>query len=96
MTFSANLNFYGVIYMVNAQGTVPTSGTTCTSAQQSTVFTVSGGGSLHGGLFVGGCGTVDAGDKAFDIQYDVKAFGGISTWATPSLAENTFRVLGNS
>ena len=40
--------------------------------------------------------TIDAGDSGFDINYDTKAFGGVSAYATPSLAENTFRILGNS
>jgi hypothetical protein len=80
--------------MADGQGSVPTSGM-CTSTQQNNVFTVHGGGSLHGGLFVDKCGTVDAGDKAFDIVYDVKAFGGVQTYAQPSLEQNTFRLLGN-
>ena len=93
LTFNANVSFYGIIYMANnQQTTVPSSGP-CTSG--STVFTVHGGGALHGGLFVDKCGTVDAGDKAFDIVYDTKAFGGLQAFATPSLAQNTFRIVGN-
>jgi Tfp pilus assembly protein PilX len=95
LSFGANVNFYGIVYMVNGQGTAPSSGQ-CTSAQQNNVFTVDGGGSLHGGLFVDKCGTVDAGDKAFDIVYDVKAFGGVKTFTPASLALNTFKVVGNN
>lgn len=98
LTFGANVNFYGVIYMADGQETsVPGSGSNCTdSGLQNNVFTVQGGGALHGGLFVDKCGTVNAGDKAFDIVYDVKAFGGVKTYAVPSLALNTFKIVGNS
>lgn len=95
LTFSANINFYGIIYMANGQGTVPSSGP-CTSAQQNLVFTVQGGGSLHGGLFVDKCGTVNAGDKSYDVQYDTNAFGGLQTFSTPSMALSTFRIVPNS
>jgi Tfp pilus assembly protein PilX len=95
LAFNGNTSFYGVVYMADGQGSAPTSGM-CTATEQNTVFTVHGGGSLHGGLFVDKCGTVDAGDKAFDIVYDVKAFGGVQTYAQPSLEQNTFRLLGNS
>lgn len=98
LTFGANVNFYGVVYMADGQETsVPASGSNCTdSGLQNTVFTVQGGGSIHGGLFVDKCGTVDAGDEAFDIVYDVKAFGGVKTYATPTLALNTFKIVGGS
>lgn len=96
LSFGANVNFYGIVYMVNEQGTIPAPGQQCSTAQQNVVFTVNGGGAIHGGLFVDKCGTVNAGDKAFDIVYDVKAFGGVKTYAPPSLALNTFKIVGNS
>jgi hypothetical protein len=94
LEFGANVNYYGVIYMANGQGTVPASGP-CTPAQQNPVYTVQGGSSLHGGLFVGNCGTVEIGEAAYDFIYDVKAFSGVQTYATPSLALNTFRIVPN-
>jgi Tfp pilus assembly protein PilX len=96
LTFGANVNFYGVVYLADGQETSVPSNGVCTSAQQNNVFTVQGGGAIHGGLFVDKCGTVDAGDKAFDIVYDVKAFGGVKSYATPTLALNTFKIVGNS
>ena len=95
LTFGANVNFTGVIYMANGQGTVPANGS-CTSDESNPVFTVQGGGALHGALFVDKCGTVDAGDKAFDIDYDSAAFGGVQTFSTPALAKNTFRIIPNT
>jgi hypothetical protein len=38
---------------------------------------------------------VDAGDKAFDIDYDTNAFKSARAYATPALAKNTFRIVPN-
>jgi Tfp pilus assembly protein PilX len=95
LTFNGTINFYGIVYMANLQGTVPVSGPCTPTQQNSAVFTVHGGGSLHGAIFIDKCGTVDAGDRAYDIVYDTRAFGGVHTFATPSLAQNTFRILDN-
>jgi hypothetical protein len=96
LTFGANVNFTGIIYMVNGQGAIPGPGQQCSAATPwNPVFTVQGGGSLHGALFVDKCGTVDAGDKAFDIDYDTAAFQSAQAFATPALAKNTFRIVPN-
>jgi len=64
------------------------------------VVTVGGSGSIHGGLFIDECGTATVGDKGgdngFDIAYDTAVFNGFRTYATPSLALSTFRVIGNN
>jgi len=60
------------------------------------VLTVQGGGVVHGGIFIDKCGTATVGDAGFDVVYDTKAFGGMKTYATPSLAQSTFRILSNS
>ncbi len=90
---------YGIVYMANGQGTDPTNGL-CTAAQQNVVLTVGGSGSIHGGLFIDKCGTATIGDKGgdngFDIAYDTAVFNGFRTYATPSLALSTFRVIGNN
>ena len=91
--FNGNVNFYGIIYMANGQGATPTS-LPCVSPSPSTpVFTVHGGGTLDGSVFVDKCGAVDAGDSAYNIQFDPNAFGGLRAYATPALAKNTFRQL---
>lgn len=95
LTFGANVNFTGIIYMVNGQGTTPPPGQQCSASQWNSVFTIQGGGALHGALFVDKCGTVDAGDKAFDIDYDASAFKSARAYATPALAKNTFRIVPN-
>ncbi len=95
LTISGNADFYGIVYMANGQGTVPSSGA-CTSAQQDAVFTLHGNATLHGGLFIDKCGTAAVGESGTDLIYDTKAFAGLHTYATPSLALSTFRLLGNS
>jgi hypothetical protein len=95
LEFNGKLQFYGIVYDANAQGSAPSSGSTCTS-QNGPVVTVHGGGTLHGAIFVDKCGTVDAGDDKFDIVYDTAVFGGFYSYSTPMLAKNTFRILPNS
>ncbi len=96
LTFNGGLFFYGIVYMADGQGSVPTSGP-CTAAQQGSgaVFTVHGGGQLYGGIFVDKCGIVDAGDQKFDVNYSSNAFGGLKTIVTPDEAKNTFRIIAN-
>ncbi len=89
------MNFYGIVYMANQQGSIPTSGP-CTSSQQDNVFTVKGSGTLYGALFIDRCGTANAGDSAANVTYDTAAFSGLSAHATPSVALSTFKVLNNS
>ncbi len=70
--FNGNINYYGIIYMVNAQG-VPMPSGGCTSAQYSAenqpVFRVHGTTNVFGSVFVDGCGQVDAGDSKANINY---------------------------
>jgi Tfp pilus assembly protein PilX len=98
LTINAS-KIYGVIYMVDGQGSYPTGGV-CTSREQNSVITIGGSGAIHGGLFIDRCGTATVGDKGgdngFDIAYDTAVFNGFRTYSAPSLALSTFRVLGNS
>jgi Tfp pilus assembly protein PilX len=94
LEFNGSLTYTGVIYMANAQGTVPLTGP-CTTLQANTVLTVHGGASVYGGVFVDKCGIVDAGEAKNDINYDQKAFGGIQAFATPEAAKNTFKIVPN-
>jgi Tfp pilus assembly protein PilX len=97
--FNGNIDYYGVIYMVNGQGTTPSSGP-CTSTQQQAenepVFEVHGTAQVWGAVFVDGCGQVDAGDSKANINFISSAFGGVQTITTPQLAKNTFRIIPNS
>jgi Tfp pilus assembly protein PilX len=97
LTFSG-VNFYGVVYMLDGQGTAPASGE-CTSTQQNSVFTVKGSADIHGGLFIDKCGTAtvgDSGNSNLNLQYDTAAFGGLRVYQQPALALSTFRIIGNN
>jgi Tfp pilus assembly protein PilX len=96
LMFNGNINYFGVIYIVNASGTAPTRGA-CTSAQQNgPVFAVHGTGSIYGSIFVDKCGTIDAGSSAYNIIFDSDAFNAATAYSQPSLAKNTFRIIPNS
>jgi hypothetical protein len=96
LEFNGNINYFGVIYMVNASGSTPTRGA-CTSAQQNgPVFMVHGTGSIYGSIFVDKCGTIDAGSSAYNIIFDSRAFNAATAYALPNLAKNTFRIVPNS
>jgi hypothetical protein len=93
LTFNGNVNFYGIVYMANGQGTDTGQ---CTPADTNgPVFEVHGTGSLYGAVFVDKCGSVDAGSSAYNIQFSANAFGGLRSYATPGLAKNTFRILAS-
>jgi Tfp pilus assembly protein PilX len=92
LTFNGNITYTGVIYMANGQGTAPTSGV-CPKTMQNAVLIVHGGGTVYGSIFVDKCGTVDAGERQFDVNYDSNASSGLKAYATPSLAKNTFRII---
>lgn len=97
LTFGGGLTFYGIIYLADAQGSVPSSGP-CTSAQSNNVFTIQGSATIHGGLFIDKCGTAtvgSSGNSNLNISFDSTAFGGLTTYETPSIALSTFRVLAN-
>lgn len=96
LTFNGDISYFGVIYMVNASGTAPTSGA-CTSAQQNgPVFMVHGTGSIYGSIFVDKCGIIDAGSSAYNIIFDSDAFNAATAYSQPNLAKNTFRIIPNS
>jgi hypothetical protein len=93
--FNGTLNFYGVVYMANGQGNSPTSGPCTPPLENGPVFEVHGTGTVFGAIFVDKCGIVDAGSSAFNIQYDSNAFSGVTAYATPALARNTFRIVAH-
>jgi Tfp pilus assembly protein PilX len=96
LEFNGNINYFGVIYMVNASGTTPSSGACTTAQQNGPVFMVHGTGSIYGSIFVDKCGTIDAGSSAYNIIFDSRAFNAATAYAQPNLAKNTFRIIPNS
>jgi hypothetical protein len=96
LELNSNLIFYGIVYMADGQGTVPSTGTTCTTPYMNTVITVHGGAQVYGAIFVDKCGTVDAGEAKFDVNFSTNAFSAFKAWAIPAEAKNTFRILANN
>jgi hypothetical protein len=88
------VDYYGIIFMVNPTSPAMVNGF-CTSFD-GPVFWVHGGANIFGGIFVNGCGTVNAGDSAANVDFDSAAFAGFSAYPTPQLAKNTFRIISNN
>jgi Tfp pilus assembly protein PilX len=87
------VNYYGIIFMVNPGSASPP----CSSTNfNGPVFWVHGGAAIFGGVFVNGCGTVNAGDSAANVDFDSAAFAGFSAYPIPELAKNTFRIISNN
>jgi hypothetical protein len=94
-TFTLNgVTLYGVLYMANTSGLVP-SGGECSSSQQNQVLSLQGSTLVHGGVFLDHCGTAVTGDSGPNLAYDTTVFSALKTYSTPSLALSTFRVIGN-
>jgi Tfp pilus assembly protein PilX len=87
------VDYYGIIFIVNPSSPAMVGGV-CTSFD-GPEFWVHGGANIFGGIFVNGCGTVNAGDSAANVDFDSAAFAGFSAYPTPELAKNTFRVISN-
>lgn len=96
LRFNGNISYFGVIYMVNASGTTPTTGACTRTEQNGPVFMVHGTGSIYGSIFVDKCGTIDAGSSAYNVIFDSRAFNAATAYALPNLAKNTFRIIPNS
>jgi Tfp pilus assembly protein PilX len=96
LTFNGTLNYFGIIYMVNASGTAPASGACMPGQMNGPVFSVHGTGSIYGSIFVDKCGTIDAGSSAYNIIFDSDAFTAATAYSLPNLAKNTFRIIPNS
>jgi Tfp pilus assembly protein PilX len=93
------VDYYGIIFMVNPGSTATGAGGLCSSSDLTAagpVFWVHGGANIFGGIFVNGCGQVNAGDSAANVDYDSAAFQGFSAYPTPQLAKNTFRIIANN
>jgi Tfp pilus assembly protein PilX len=96
--FNGNINYYGIVYLANQQGAIPSSGE-CTSTQfadeNEPVFEVHGTAQLWGSVFVDRCGQVDGGSSKANVNFISGAFSGLTAYSVPMLAKNTFRIISN-
>jgi Tfp pilus assembly protein PilX len=79
LTLGGTLAFYGLIYAVNAQ------------ASSGAVVSLQGNVSVQGGIEEDGNGGVIAGSSKVNLVFDDTAFGGVKSYGTASLLQNSFR-----
>lgn len=84
LSFSGNIEFYGLVYVPN----VSSSGTWCSSQA---VVTTQGTSLIKGGVIVDGPGGIVAGSSGLNIQFNPNAFDSIQTTGTAGVVQNTWR-----
>ena len=85
LLLGGTMNFYGVIYAINAGG----------SSSQSLVE-LTGNAQVFGAVVVDGAGGVTAGSSKMNIIYDPNAFNVVSANATVTIVANSWRELDGS
>jgi hypothetical protein len=82
-TFSlnGNINFWGVVYCVNAQGST------------GDVISLGGTASIEGVAAVDGNGGILAGASGVNIQYQSGASSAVRSYGTVGIVQNTWREL---
>jgi Tfp pilus assembly protein PilX len=81
LRFNGTMDFYGVIYMYNAQGWGP---------DDDALFDGTGNGFLHGSLLVDGQGKVENGG-AWNLEYNPSAASAVTTFGAAGIVPNSFR-----
>jgi Tfp pilus assembly protein PilX len=80
LTLGGTGDYWGVIYCVNAQNS------------SGVVLSLNGSGTLHGGVFADGQGTVSAGGTSnTNIKYEDSALSAIKGYGSAGLIQNTWR-----
>jgi Tfp pilus assembly protein PilX len=80
LTLGGTGDYWGVIYMVNAQNS------------NGVVLSLNGSGTLHGGVFADGQGVVSAGGTSnTNIKYEDSALSAIKGYGSAGLIQNTWR-----
>jgi|tagenome__1003787_1003787.scaffolds.fasta_scaffold20937143_2 Tfp pilus assembly protein PilX len=81
ISVTAQTDFYGVIYALNA-GSPPISGP---------VVTVHADGVIHGGVLVDGPGVVEVGSNKSNVVYTPNAFKAVESYGSAGVIQNTWR-----
>jgi Tfp pilus assembly protein PilX len=81
LRFNGTMDFYGVVYMHNAQEWGP---------DDDTLFDGNGNGFIHGSLLVDGQGRVDN-RGAWNLEYNASAVNAITTFGATGIVPNSFR-----
>jgi hypothetical protein len=83
LSFTGNIEYYGVLYMHNAQQT------------SGPVVTLSGTVSIIGGVNIDGNGRLDAGSSKINLIYNDIAFNNFVSYGTTGVVQNTWREVHN-
>jgi hypothetical protein len=83
VSFSGNQTFFGVIYALNAQGTV--------GCNPACPVSISGTGAVRGGIQVGGKGAFSAGSSKVNLLFDDYAFNAMQSYGAANLVQNRWR-----
>jgi hypothetical protein len=93
---TGNLEWYGAIYMVNAQGCGDAAG----PANCQPVVDLKGTGTIHGGVYIDGNGAMSAGSSGNsgagnqpNLVYDATVMPDVSAYGTAGIIQNTWREL---
>ena len=81
LRFNGTADFWGLIYMYNAQEW---------GADDDQLFDGIGNGNIHGALFVDGEGRVDN-SGSWTLQYDPNALNGVTAYGATGIVPNSFR-----
>ena len=102
LKITGNGNWYGAIYMVNAQGCSPTNTAACLNngGYSDIVMQMSGTATVHGGIFVDGSGRLAIGSSGnagtgnqANLVYDPSVFPPLQAYGTAGIIQNTWREL---
>jgi hypothetical protein len=77
--FNANLTYYGLIYMVNADNS------------NNYLVKLRGGATINGGIFVDGNAGVDVGSDKVNLVYDPNAFNQVRSYGSAGIVQNSWR-----
>jgi hypothetical protein len=80
-SIGANDTYYGIVYALN----LPAPGSS------GVLISTAGGGTIVGGAFVDGPGTVQVGNNAENLVFDDRAFTQITSYGTAGVVQNTWR-----
>jgi Tfp pilus assembly protein PilX len=81
LRFNGTMDFYGVVYMHNAQDYGP---------GDPSLFDGNGNGFIHGSLLVDGSGRV-VNNGAWNLEYDASAVNSVTTFGATGIVPNSFR-----
>jgi Tfp pilus assembly protein PilX len=81
LSLAGNIEFHGLIYLVNKQNS------------SGVVMTTGGTSAIKGGVIIDGLGKLSAGSSGLNVDFELYAFNNIATTGTAGVVQNTWREL---